>query len=67
MAPIATRTPLSTPRLIGAKSAIIAKTNSIRLMRQISRSAGTSIRLSAAAIRMAPSAGIGRMASAGCR
>ena len=58
-------TPFSTPRPIGPQSAISAKTNSIRLMRQISRSAARSIRLSAAATRMAPSAGIGRMRSAG--
>ena len=64
---MATSTPLRTPRLIGAKSAIIAKTNSTRLMRQISRSAGMSMRLRAAAIRMAPSAGSGRIESAGWR
>ncbi|PJN92513.1 hypothetical protein CNY89_29055, partial [Amaricoccus sp. HAR-UPW-R2A-40] len=48
-APIAMTTPLSTPRPIGPASAIRAKTNSIGLIRQIARSAATSIRLIAAA------------------
>ena len=64
---MAITTPFSTPRLIGPHMAISANTNSIGLTRQMRRSAARSIRLSAVAARMAPSAAIGRTRSAGPR
>ena len=60
-------TPLRTPRPIGPNIAIIAKTNSIRLMRQICLMAAISIRPRAVAIRIAPSTGMGMTLRAGAR
>ena len=58
-------TPLRTPRPIGPHIAMSAKTNSMRLMRQICLRAARSIRLMAVAARIAPSAGIGIILRAG--
>ena len=61
---MAITTPLSTPRLIGPHMAISANMNSIGLTCHMRRRAARSMRLSAVAARMAPSAAIGRMRSA---